>query len=65
VPVVIGGDNLPSPVGVGLIDLPNMGGGGASGPPGLPGSGTTACHFTMRHPVQFTYLPQTSVGHAV
>ena len=39
VPVVIGGDNLPSPVGIGLTDLPNIG--GASGPPGPPGSGTT------------------------
>ena len=28
VPVVIGGDNLPSPVGIGLTDLPNIGGGG-------------------------------------
>ena len=26
VPVVIGGDNLPSPVGIGLTDLPNIGG---------------------------------------
>ena len=40
VPVVIGGDNLPSLVGIGLIDLPNIG--GVSGPPGPPGSGTTA-----------------------
>ena len=38
-PVVIGGDNLPSPVRIGLTDLQNMG--GASGPPGPPGSGTT------------------------
>ena len=37
-PVVIGGDNLPSPVGIGLTDLPNIG--GASGPPGPPSSGT-------------------------
>ena len=37
-PVVIGGDNLPSPVGIGLTDLPNIG----AGPPGPPpGSGTT------------------------
>ena len=35
VPVVIGGDNLPSQVGIGLIDLPNIGG-GANGPPGPP-----------------------------
>ena len=35
-PVVIGGDNLPSPVGIGLTDPPNIG--RASGP---PGSGTT------------------------
>ena len=40
VPVVIGGDNLPSPVGIGLTDLKNIG--GASGPPGPPGSGITA-----------------------
>ena len=33
------GDNLPSPIGIGLTDLPNIG--GASGPPGPPGSGTT------------------------
>ena len=26
VPVVIGGDNLPSPVGIGLTDLSNIGG---------------------------------------
>ena len=39
-PAVIGGDNLPSPVRIGLTDLQNIG--GASGPPGPPGSGTTA-----------------------
>ena len=39
-PVVIGGDNLPSPVPIGLNDLTNIG--GASGPPGPPGSGITA-----------------------
>ena len=39
-PVVIGGDNLPSPVRIGLTDLQNIG--GASGPPGSPISGTTA-----------------------
>ena len=39
VPVVIGGDNLPSTVGIELTDLPNIG--GASGPLGLPGSGIT------------------------
>ena len=26
VPVVIGGDNLPSPIGIGLTDLPHDGG---------------------------------------
>ena len=35
-PVVIGGDNLPSPVGIGLTDLQNIGEGGASGPPAPP-----------------------------
>ena len=34
VPVVIGGDNLPSPVPKGLNDLKNIG--GASGPPWPP-----------------------------
>ena len=38
-PVVIGGDNLPSPVRIGLTDLTNIG--GASGPPGPTSSGTT------------------------
>ena len=33
-PVVIGGDNLPSPVRIGLTDLPNIG--GASDPPAPP-----------------------------
>ena len=33
-PVVIGGDNLPSPVRIGLTDLKNIG--GASGPVGPP-----------------------------
>ena len=33
VPVVIGGHNLPSPVGIGLTDLLKMG--GASGTPGF------------------------------
>ena len=39
VPVVIGGENLPSPVGTGLTDLPKIG--GASGTPGPPSSGIT------------------------
>ena len=39
VAVVIGGDNLPSPIRIGLTDLPNIG--GASGPLGPPGSGIT------------------------
>ena len=36
VPVVIGGDNLPSPVGIGLIDLPNIGGPVAPPVPPVP-----------------------------
>ena len=32
VPVVIGGDNLPSSVGIGLTELPLLGGGGAVAP---------------------------------
>ena len=37
VPVVIGGDNLPSPDGKGLADMPNI------APP--PGSGLTEVHI--------------------
>ena len=48
VPVVIGGDNLPSPVEIGLADLPNIG--GASGPPGPPSSGTTVHICCQRTP---------------
>ena len=40
VPVIKGGQNLPPMDGIGLTDLPNIG--GASGPPGPPGSGITA-----------------------
>ena len=40
VPVVIGGDNLPSPVGIGLTNLLNIEGGGQL-PPWSPGSGIT------------------------
>ena len=42
--VVIGGDNLPSPVGIGLTDLPNIGG----GPPGPPSYGITAVELGDR-----------------
>ena len=35
-PVVIGGDNLLSPVGIGLTDLPNIRGGGGVAPLALP-----------------------------
>ena len=43
--MVIGGDNLPSPVEIGLTHLPNIGGASAGGPlqwpPWHPGSGIT------------------------
>ena len=42
-PVVMVGIICPPPVGIGLTDLPNIG--GASGPPGPPSSGTTASHL--------------------
>ena len=41
VPVVIGGDNLPSPVGIGLTDLPNIGGEVGEWSPCPPGFGIT------------------------
>ena len=37
-PVVIAGDNLPSPVRIGLTDLPNIGGPVASLAPTVPAS---------------------------
>ena len=58
-PVAIGGDNLPSPVRIGLTDLQNIG--GASGPPGPPGSGTTADHFiSIRYSQRFFNLQTSS-----
>ena len=45
-PVIIGGDNLPSPVRIRLTDLTNIG--GASGPPGPPGSSITALVFALQ-----------------
>ena len=41
VPVVIGGDNQPFPVRIGLTDLTNIG--GASGPPGPPVPASLKC----------------------
>ena len=38
----------PPPVGIGLTDLPNIG--GASGPPGPPSSGTTEYTSHSAHP---------------
>ena len=56
VPVVIGGDNLPSPVGIRLIDLTNIGGGGgggeATGPPGPPSSDVPAINLSFKAEVQ-------------
>ena len=43
VPVVIGGDNLPSPVGIGLTDLPNIRGASSPPAPGPRSSGITEC----------------------
>ena len=40
-PVVIGGDNLPSPVEIGLTDLSNIG--GASAPPPFPVPASLKC----------------------
>ena len=53
-PVVIGGDNLPSPVRIGLTDLQNIG--GASGPPGPPGSGTTECVTSDSERMRFVII---------
>ena len=48
--VVLGGENVPPLVEIGLTDLPNIGG-GVSGPPGPPGSGITgsrsSCSFIL------------------
>ena len=44
-PVLMVGIICPPPVGIGLTDLPNIG--GASGPPGPPSSGTTVNAFAF------------------
>ena len=54
--VVIGGDNLPSPVRIGLTDLQNIGGGGAGAPPGPPGSGITVQEYVVCLQCSFKYL---------
>ena len=46
-PVVTVGDNLPSPVGIGLADLPNIG--GAGGTPDHPDSGITVVNYVHQH----------------
>ena len=51
VPVVISGNNLPSPVGIGLTDLPNIGGGGAVAPTAL---------FQFRHHCRLNCILQNS-----
>ena len=50
VPVVIGEDNLPSPVGIGFTDLPNIG--GPVAPLAPPGSAITVSEFSYyyEHP---------------
>jgi hypothetical protein len=48
VPVVLGGDNLPSPIGIGLTDLTNIG-----GPTGLPGSGITDLKVNIFKKISF------------
>ena len=53
VPVVKGGQNLPTLDGIGLTDLPNIGGELPS-PPRPPGSGITVYRFT------FMYNPEQS-----
>ena len=55
-PVAIGGDNLPFPVQIGLTDLPNIG--GASGPPGPPGSGITLSETTSFFSAQMAVINQ-------
>ena len=60
-PVLMVGIICPPPVGIGLTDLPNIG--GASGPPGPPSSGTTALVLTKMYRLknfQFTSWVVTS-----
>ena len=63
VPVVIGGDNLPSPVGIGLTDLPNIL--GRHWPPWPPGSGITDMVVVWRQDIfdrsnEHTFISKTS-----
>ena len=46
VPIVIGGDNLPCPVGIGLTDLTKIR--GVSGTSGTPSSTVPARDFKLR-----------------
>ena len=50
----MGGDNLPSLVGIGLTDPPNIGGGGGAGGPPVPAS-LISIIFHGHLPV-FTYV---------
>ena len=57
-PVAIGGDNLSSAVGIGLTDLSNIGGGGATGPPGpqVPASLVKRIKFSYLCPLAIYFL---------
>ena len=50
--ITIGGDNLPSPVGIGLTDLPNIGGTVVSLPPPPP-SVPTPLRWVELHEKEF------------
>ena len=52
--VVIGGDNLPSPVGIGLTDLPNI----CLPPPWPTSSGITAVISIFLHRMRHTHIQQ-------
>ena len=64
-PVVIGGDNLPSLVGIGLTDPPNIRGGGRGTP---PNSGITATYckcttYIVRRYAPLSLIPLYRVRH--
>ena len=57
-PVVIGGDNLPSPVRIGLTDLQNIW--GASGPPGPPVPASLGIDAHLESPTVTSHLDQST-----
>ena len=62
VPVVVDGDSLPSPVGIGLTDLLNIGGEGAVAPMASPFPSSLMFILNSRVPLVFRDLDEVRYG---